>query len=527
MSGAAHPNFVRAGLAARRFVLTIEVATPRATEPFENAIRPVLALAREIRGDPRIDAVALTDRSRSDHDHDPIFTGHRVAEESGKMPLVHWAGKDRTLDNLEADLQRAEALGLDTFLLVTGDKVRHPSADRPVRYLDSVNALDAARQRSAEFLLAAAVSPFKYREEELVNQYLKAAKKLRAGANFLMTQIGWDPRKFEELRWLLDRHGYRDPLMVELLLLTAARSRRIRMFGLPGVTITDSLAQRLEEEAATPDGGRAAAFRRLALQIMSTRDLGYAGAQVSGLVTYADVVRLLDDVETVIRDSPTPEARQQAWLELLMLKDGRAAQVAPAGGVDLGTSASAELASPRPGMGTPRTGEWIRFRVMDLLDRLLFREGSIGARALAPSLGRLDARSGPGGLLLRVEEAIKAPLVGCQSCGFCRLPHTAYVCPETCPKGLANGPCGGTKDNMCEFGDRECIHNQIYRISRQAGLLANLEEVVMPPVPEAAWDSCSWVTHFRGEGPKVKRLPAPESRLTGRRAAPRVGEGGC
>jgi len=109
-------------------------------------------------------------------------------------------------------------------------------------------------------------------------------------------------------------------------------------------------------------------------------------------------------------------------------------------------------------------------------------------------------------MLLRIERAIKEPLVGCQSCGFCRLPHTAYVCPETCPKGLANGPCGGTKDNRCEFGDRECIHNQIYRISKQAGLLSNLEEVLIPPVPEAAWDSCSWVTHFRGEGPQVKRL---------------------
>lgn len=505
MNHSAYPNAVREALGSRRFAVSVEVATPRATQPFDDAIRPVLVLAREIRDDPRIDAIALTDRSRSDHDHDPIVVGHRVAEESGKMPIVHWAGKDRSLATLEADVARAQALGLDTLLLVTGDKVRHQPADRPVRYLDSVNALYAARQRSPELLLAAAVSPFKYREEELVNQYLKAAKKLRAGANLLMTQIGWDPRKFEELRWFLDRRGYRAPLMAELLLLTAARSRRIRRIGLPGVTITDGLAQRLEEEASSPDGGRAAAFRRLALQMTSVRDLGYAGAQVSGLETYAGIVRLLDDVEAVIREYPTPEARQQAWLELLMLNDGRTAQVAPAGGVDL-----------KAGMGGPRTGERTRFRVMDLIDHLLFQEGSFGARALAPVLRRLDARSGPGALLLRVERVIKEPLVGCQSCGFCRLPHTAYVCPETCPKGLANGPCGGTKDNMCEFGDRECIHNQIYRVSKQAGLLANLEEVLMPPVPEAAWGSCSWVTHFRGEGPKVTRLAAPDSRGSSR-----------
>jgi methylenetetrahydrofolate reductase (NADPH) len=493
-------------LAARRFVLTVEVATPSATEPFDRAIRPVLALAREIRNDPRIDALALTDRSHSDHDHDPLLTGHRVAEESGKMPIVHWAGKDRILRDLEADLQRAEELGLDTFLLVTGDKVRQPRPGRPVRYLDSVNALDAARRRSAEFLLGGAVSPFKYREEELVNQYLKAAKKLRAGASFLMTQIGWDLRKFQELRWFLDRRGYRVPLMAECLLLTPARSQRIRKFGLPGVTITDDLAQRLQEEAASLDGGLAAAFRRLAMQIVGARDLGYAGAQVSGLVTYASIVRLLDDVETVTQEYPTPEARRQSWLELLTLKEGRAAQVAPGNGFYLQDSAFAGLAAPPAQTASARVGEWISFHVMDLIDHLLFQEGSVAAGALAPVLRRLDARAGAGGVLLRIERAIKEPLVGCQSCGFCRLPHTAYVCPESCPKGLANGPCGGTKDNGCEFGDRECIHNQIYRISKQAGLLSNLEEVLIPVVPEAAWDSCSWVTHFRGEGPQVKRL---------------------
>lgn len=508
MTHTAYPNYVREALASRRFVLTIEVATPRATEPFEDAIRSMLVLAREIRDDPRIDAIAVTDRSRSDHDHDPIVTGARMAEVCGKMPIVHWAGKDRTLSNLETDLERAEALGLDTFLLVTGDKVHHPPADRPVRYLDSVNALDTARQRSPKCLLAAAVCPFKYREEELVNQYLKAGKKLRAGADFLMTQIGWDPLKFAEVHWFLNRRGYHAPLLAELLLLTAPRSRRIRSFGLPGVTITDDLAQRLEEEAASPDGGRAAAFRRLALQIVTVRDLGYAGAQISGLVRYPSIVRLLDEIDAITRQHPTPEARQEAWQELLTLKEGRTVQVAPTGGLYLQASAVVETMG-RPVVGAASSPEWSRFRTMDLIDRLLFREGSIGAELLGPLLRRLDPRSGVGEVLLRAERAIKEPLVGCQTCGFCRLPHTAYVCPETCPKGLANGPCGGTKDNTCEFGDRECIHNQIYRISKQTGGLSNLEEVLMPSVPEPAWDSCSWITHFRGAGPKITRLMSP------------------
>lgn len=510
MTEPASPNHVREGVIARRFVLTIELVTPNAAVPFEHAIRPLLALAREVRDDSRIDAIALTDRSRSDHDHDPIVTGHRVAEQSGKMPIVHWAGKDRTLSRLDDDMRRAVSLGLANFLLVTGDKVRQQPVDRPVRYVDSVNALAAVRQRSPEFLLAAAVSPFKYREEELVNQYLKAIKKLRAGADLLITQIGWDPRKYEDLRRFLLSRGYDAPLIAEVLLLTPARGRRIRRFGLPGVTITADLAQRLEEAAGTPDDGRGVAFRLLALQILNVRDLGYSGAQVSGIGGYPGVTRLMGEIETLSREFPTPDARQGAWRELLLLRDGRTAQIAPAGGLYL--SAPEEMSGHDGSAGArAEASEWIKYRSLDLIDRLFFAEEGIGARALAPVLRRLDPRSGAGDLLLRLERTIKSPLLGCRSCGFCRLPHTSYVCPETCPKGLANGPCGGTRDNVCEFGDRECVHNQIYRISKRAGHVSDLEEVLIPSVPEAAWDSCSWVTHFRGEGPQARRLPTTET----------------
>lgn len=45
-----------------------------------------------------------------------------------------------------------------------------------------------------------------------------------------------------------------------------------------------------------------------------------------------------------------------------------------------------------------------------------------------------------------------------------RLPELRYVpargkrstvCPETYPKRLANGPCGGTDGNLCQFRHRE------------------------------------------------------------------------
>lgn len=47
----------------------------------------------------------------------------------------------------------------------------------------------------------------------------------------------------------------------------------------------------------------------------------------------------------------------------------------------------------------------------------------------------------------------------CSLCGECLLASTGGICPVTrCPKGLLNGPCGGTKDGKCEVSkELDCV----------------------------------------------------------------------
>ena len=144
----------------------------------------------------------------------------------------------------------------------------------------------------------------------------------------------------------------------------------------------------------------------------------------------------------------------------------------------------------------------IKYRFMDWIHALLFGKGP-GARLLGGLLRDIARHSRLDALLKRIEQAIKAPLFGCESCGMCRLAETQYICPETCPKGLANGACGGTDHNRCEFGDRECIHSRKYRISKDMGVLDQLECWLIPAVPKAVRNSSSWPPHFRGESPKI------------------------
>ena len=62
-----------------------------------------------------------------------------------------------------------------------------------------------------------------------------------------------------------------------------------------------------------------------------------------------------------------------------------------------------------------------------------------------------------------IEETIKELGFDCRSCGQCILSTTGFVCPMRCPKQLRNGPCGGSKNGMCEVDNiKKCVWNEIY-----------------------------------------------------------------
>ncbi|MCR2493329.1 methylenetetrahydrofolate reductase C-terminal domain-containing protein, partial [Salmonella enterica] len=87
----------------------------------------------------------------------------------------------------------------------------------------------------------------------------------------------------------------------------------------------------------------------------------------------------------------------------------------------------------------------MRYALLSTVHEQLFnRTGWLGS-AFGWSVTRPFWKTGVAAQALHaVERTLKRPLVGCDTCGTCRLRDTLYVCPETCPKGLANGPCGGT-----------------------------------------------------------------------------------
>jgi methylenetetrahydrofolate reductase (NADPH) len=87
--------------------------------------------------------------------------------------------------------------------------------------------------------------------------------------------------------------------------------------------------------------------------------------------------------------------------------------------------------------------------------------------------------------LASVELLIKGPLWGCRMCGNCLLQETAFICPMECPKGLRNGPCGGSTAEHCYVDEtRNCVWYKIYERAFKMGR----EEMLLEVLPPLDWD---------------------------------------
>jgi methylenetetrahydrofolate reductase (NADPH) len=94
----------------------------------------------------------------------------------------------------------------------------------------------------------------------------------------------------------------------------------------------------------------------------------------------------------------------------------------------------------------------------------VFEPGSLAFGAGRKVAGAVERAPRPIGRLAHgVEHATKAVLFSCRDCGDCSLPETGFLCPESqCVKNQRNGPCGGTRQGLCEIGEKECIWVRAY-----------------------------------------------------------------
>lgn len=474
-------SVLKTALDTKAFACILEFVPKPSAERF--ATLDTLMARKQLCGWPL--TVAIGDRVGSALDLSPLDAYSSLGQPA--PALLHFSGKDRERHDLLAQLKRMDAAGLDQLLLLTGDRLPGLTpGQRPVRYLESVAALQIARQARPHWLLAAALNPFKYQEAEGGAQYFKAEKKLAAGADLLILQLGFDLQKHHEALAWMQRQPSPKPLMACIMALTEGRAAMLEHVA--GVTVTPSMRALLAAESAvSKQYAKERANQRLALQVIGLRLMGYAGVHLSGIHDLAQFEALEHAITELQPRYTSLDSWAPAWDAAWQQPDLPAVTFHPPGH-------SWRLGQRQV---SPSFKEKARYRLLSALHHQVFNRTTVLSKAFGWAVTRpLWSTPAPGQWLHQLERRVKRPLVGCDTCGTCRLEDTLYICPETCPKGLANGPCGGTQLDRCEFGDRECVHSAKYRLAVGVGRTDVLVERLIPCVQVETRQRSSWPGWF-------------------------------
>lgn len=475
-------NTIQAALEAGRFGYMVElVASAKTTE------QKIVEIAQGLATIPGLVGVGVTSYAGGSEGHDPIRIAELIKPE-GVTPNVHiTCVNQKRADQIER-LKRVNALGVENVFAISGD---YPLGAQSADYdLDSVQLTELiAEMRAAgtPFYTSVAVSPFKYTKADCNYQYLKLEKKIKAGANFAITQLGYDMKKYIELKRYLDERGLKTPVFGNVYVLALRASEKFAKAEPPGCWAAPELVEKLREESTAEDKGVGARMERAAKSVAVLRGLGYAGAYIGGT---HDAKHL----NWIVKRADEIAGNWQEYAEEITY--------APKGGYYYFGQTAKESPKPRGFMPA------------------LFDATITVGKPLKPIIkgicAVLDMSKTVADLVEHGEYAVKHGMFGCQKCGNCVLGYMEYTCPMTCPKQMRNGPCGGTHQGQCEvYTDKPCIWVQVYDRAEAANRVDELKTYI-PPRHRELEGTSSYINYFLGrdsrpetQQPLIQIKPAP------------------
>jgi methylenetetrahydrofolate reductase (NADPH) len=505
------------------FVRVVELVTTRGllTEP--SAAR-VVSTAMQLTELRIADALSITDNAGGHPKIAPESLGSMLLEHAQDV-IIHLTCKDLNRNGLESRAWTLADAGFYNLLCLSGDHPVDGYMGQPgaVFDVDSVGLLhmlrdmnegllvpkprggEPARLPPTDLFLGATVSPFKLQEGELIPQYLKLEAKIANGAEFIITQVGYDSRKLDELLRYMEMRAARGdaeargrgdtgtggggegsatheagtpplpsavgegpgegfagvPVIANVCVLSSFLARHFNRGAVPGVIVSDDLLALAERQAASQDKGKAFFHELAAKQIAVARGLGCRGAYLTGRLTPAEVKAIFDKADSFGSDDWRLFAREIQFPQpgefYFFEQDG-----------DSGLN-SREVNHAYVASLTPRGRTGLRstipasYRFSRLLHDHLFDSTSQAFKAGHWFYSGVDGRATAKRWLHAGEQAAKIGIFDCRDCGDCSLPDTAYLCPESqCAKNQRNGPCGGTHQGLCEVLDKECIWARAY-----------------------------------------------------------------
>jgi methylenetetrahydrofolate reductase (NADPH) len=494
-----------------KFSITWELVPGRGA--FEKSQMDIFSTAEQAAKSGRVHALTITDNPGGA----PALSAEMLGAEIirlGCEPLVHLTCKDKNRNELESLLYGMERASIRNLLVMTGDfpKTGFMGGPKPVFDLDPVNlmALIGSLNRGQEvpaikgtktlkpthFFAGVAASPFKALEAEQMGQYFKLKKKLDAGAQFVVSQLGYDARKFHELLQVVKLLGFADiPVVGNIYLLPLGAAKVMHDNQLPGCVVTDEFLAVLQSEAAAADKGKSMRKERAAKMYAMMKGMGFAGAHISGHgMTFEDLEYVLDRGEELLPNWPEfvhefdfPQPNGWYYFE-----------------ADKKTGLNTETPSARS--KAPAAG--FGYQLFRMFHHTMFDPRGFLFRPMV-WLSKAVDKTPFEGTYIKAEQIIKGITNDCMHCGDCAMLDTAYLCPQSqCPKGQRNGPCGGSFEGWCEKypNQQKCIYVRAYDRLKSHGAEEELNGERTPPANYDLSQSSSWINFYLERDHSAKKL---------------------
>ena len=450
-------NPLRQAFSEGRFAFILEVDPPCPGLGSAEQQSALDGLATWSATQPDIAAFFVTERLFDENSRCTPHLLGRLRQLHGKSPIATISGRDLDPSRLPETLGSYASEGVKNFFACSG----HWLAQGRL-HVDGVETLRSGKSLALPLFCGAAVNPFKYSVNDVYGQYLKMILKINAGADFIVTQAGWDMRKYHELARFCSLREVSVPIVARLALIGETEVPRIAAGGLvPGAHVSQGFAAQLQRELQSRPQFMSVQLKRLSLQAAGCALMGYSAVQIRGLRNAAEAATVLDTCRKVRAQFSSFGAWLEAWKDF-----HHGISMTPANHHfyiyrqaerrrDEPENAEPEFAMVEADFDYPPSGLLWRNRFARLLkvEHIPGRKGQWLRQFLCGGEQRTDLRL------------------------------TQYVCLESCPKKLVHGPCGGSRlDGSCEVeAELPCIHNTRLGVAAWNNQLDLLEQAIKAP----------------------------------------------